>query len=588
MGIRGRLILLVAGVFLAMLAISIFDAYRAWESNSRQLKDSLKKRTELAAVAFEQWATNQQEPLATLAEIIEDKPIRSIIIESNLQYLIETRPNWINLRIVDAQGTTLLNSSRGQEIPQSLIDDLLIKLQEKKIWTFTTDRTLNNEHPVFSIARPLKEGGAIIAQIEGETVKNLFNDIELAESSVVLVFDKDGKLLYRRISAEVSFSSEIGGTSLIESLGDERIKTAEIESPFDGISRVYGLARTQNTENIIVIGISDQIFYEPLRQQIYRQLQIGLLIFMIALGVSLFLGYRILKPISNLKEAADNFAIGNRGFKADEKTGGELGELGKAFNQMADQINQREDRLKELDSMKSEFVSSVSHELKTPLTTIKTLTHVLRENKADDSEKNEYLDIIASECDRQILLVSNILDISQIESGKNLYQLEKVNLKKVLQDVYQSEKATAELKNNRLELDNTLDSLFVKANQQALQRVFRSLVENAVKYTPEGGKINVSTETSANEIIVRISDTGCGILPDDLPKIFNKFYRGRPNSDKTESPNQAGGVGLGLYVTKKIVEQLGGQISAENNQTGGANLTVKLEIWKDSAEFTEH
>ncbi|NJM52929.1 MAG: hypothetical protein HC846_05760 [Blastocatellia bacterium] len=131
MGIRGRLILLVFGVLAAMLASGLIDVYRVWQFNRQQLNDSLRKRTELAAIAFEQWANSQQEPLATLAEILEDKPIRSIVVESNLLYLLETRKNWINLQIVDETGKILSNYSKGKEIPESLVEDLLKKSKKK-------------------------------------------------------------------------------------------------------------------------------------------------------------------------------------------------------------------------------------------------------------------------------------------------------------------------------------------------------------------------------------------------------------------------------------------------------------------------
>ncbi|NJM52930.1 MAG: HAMP domain-containing protein [Blastocatellia bacterium] len=398
----------------------------------------------------------------------------------------------------------------------------------------------------------MQAGGAVIAQIDGESVRELFSDIELAEKSIVAIFNKDGRILYRRSSEDISFSSEIIGNSLIESLGKEKIKVAEIESPFDKVTRVYGLARTEKTGNIIVVGIPSSRFYETLWQQIYRQIGITLLILLVALGITLTLAYGILKSLNNLKDATDKFADGNRDTKAPENLSGEIGELGKAFNRMAEQINHREDRLKELDNLKSEFVSSVSHELKTPLTTIKTLVHVLKNNKVNQQEKNEYLEVIGSECDRQILLVSNILDVSQIEAGKNKYQSGKIELNEILKEVCQIEKSNAALKNINLLLEIKNEIPYLKANAEALVRVFRSLLENAVKYSPENEKVIVSTEILENEIAVSISDHGCGIDTADLPYIFDKFYRGRPQLNGNETAQEVKGTGLGLYITKKL------------------------------------
>ena len=564
----------------AMLAFGLIDVYRVWQYNRQQLMDSLKKRTELAAIAFEQWANSQQEPLATLSEILEDKPIRSIIIESNLLYLLETRPLWLNLQIVDSNGNKLLSQSKGKEPPKSLIEDLLNEVNKKKVWVLTTDRTESEKNPIFTFATPTKDGGAVIAQIDGEAVKGLFRDIELSENTVVSILSKDGKVLYRRVLDDVSLSSDIVGTDLIESLGTERINVAEIKSPYDGITRVYGLARTEKADNVVVIGISSHRFYNPLWQQMSRQFLIGFFILLISVVFTLFLAYSIMSSLRKLKKTAYQFAFGNRTAKAPENITGEIGELGKAFNWMAEQINQREDRLKELDQLKSEFVSSVSHELKTPLTTIKTLAHVLKENKGNEKEKAEYLDVISAECDRQIILVSNILDVSQIESGKFNYECSDIDLNQVLQEVYTIEKTSAQLKNIQLKLQVEKNLPSVWANSEALHRIFRSLIENAIKYTADESKIIISAEKAEKEVAISIMDNGCGIISQDLPYLFDKFYRGRPNSAGLSSNNETGGAGLGLYIAKKIVEQLNGRITVKNGLSGGAVFTVHLSVSK--------
>ncbi len=584
MGIRGRLVLLVLGIVIALILLGTIDLFRVWQFNREQLADSLKKRTEIAAVAFEQWANAQQEPLGTLAEILEDKPIRSVIIQSNLLYLLQTRPHWINLQVVDERGNNLLKYSKGKEPPNSLIEDLLNKIKEKKNWVVTTDRTENEERPIFTIATPTKDGGAIIAQIDGEAVNELFKDIELAENSVVAIMDKDGRILYRRSADATMLYSEILGTSLIDSLGDQNTSVSEVESPYDGIKRIYGLARTHRQENVIIIGISSSRFNEPLWNQIYRQLRVSFIIAVIAIGVTLFLAFGIIKSLKELKTVTYRFATGNREVRAPENVAGEIGALGKAFNWMAEQLNEREERLKELDILKSEFVSSISHELKTPLTTIKTLAHVLKENKIKKAEKTEYLEVIAAECDRQIKLVSNLLDVSQIEADKFKFECSEVRLNEILQGVLKMEKPAAELKNNGLELQITDDVPAVRANSEALHRVFRSLVENAVKYTPEGGVIRISAKRSNGEVAVSVSDNGCGIGAEDLPNIFNKFYRGKPLSESLERVNEQNGVGLGLYITRKIVDQLSGRIEASSSLKGGTVLTVFLPVWKEATD----
>lgn len=578
MGIRGRLILLVFGVVFAMFALGLFDLYRAWQFNRQQFNEALKKRSEMAAIAFEQWVNAQHEPLSTLAEIIEDRPIRSVVIGTNLEYLLETRPSWISLQIVDSEGNNLSSLSKEKDAPKSLVDSLLSEVGSAKHWVVSTDRTGNETRPVFTIATPIREGGAVIARIDGEAVKGLFKDIQLGENSVVAVFDKEGRMLYRRSSEQTIVTSEVVGTNLVETLGNNAVAVTETRSPFDGIERVYGLARSETNGHVVVIGISSDRFYQPLREEIFRQLLVGIFIFLFAVGVALLIAYSILNSLRLLKTATFEFATGNKAAKAPENVAGEIGELGKAFNRMAEQINEREARLREIDQLKSEFVSSVSHELRTPLTTIKTLAYVLRNNQLGNVEKTEYLNTISAECDRQIFLVSNILDVSKIEAGTAIYELSETDAREILIEVHQIESSVQDVRNVQFKLNIPEELPAVSANKEALHRVLRLLLENAVKYSPEDEIIEIEARVDGGYVAVSIMDRGCGIATQDLPFIFNKFYRGRPVGDETQSKNQISGVGLGLYIAGKIIEQLDGRIEVENREPRGTILTVYLNI----------
>jgi signal transduction histidine kinase len=239
--------------------------------------------------------------------------------------------------------------------------------------------------------------------------------------------------------------------------------------------------------------------------------------------------------------------------------------------------------------MKSEFVSSVSHELKTPLTTIKTLTHVLDKSDVSKKERRDYLKAIAAECDRQIDLVSNLLDLSQIEAGKFALPRTEVNVYEVLRQCFDTQRHAAEARGQKINLEVEKDLPLVIADGKALRRVICGLIENAIKYSSEEGRITISASEAGKEVAISVTDNGCGILPDDLPHIFDKFYRGRPFAKKTpcsdsRNKNDAPGVGLGLYLARTIVEQFGGHIEADNLPTGGAVFTVYLDTSEGDLE----
>ncbi len=576
MGIRGRLVLLIVGVMAASLVFGLMNLYRVWQLNHERLTDSLRKRAEFGAIAFDQWVNSQKEPLAMLAEV-SGAPDGSLRLNAqSLQAVLDAHPQWQSLEIVAGDGSVPLGKSKGETPPKSVVDSILKNAKERKTTIFASDRTHDDEQPIFTVGAPTPSGGAIVAQIDGQAVKVLFDEVELAENSVVAVMSQDGQILYRRSSKDITVSSEILGTALIEALGNDRTTIVETESPFDGIKRVYGIARTEQSGNVVIIGSASNRFYDPLWQQVYGQLRINAFILLAAIGVALLVSYSILQSLRSLKTATYMFAVGNRDARAPQTGSGELGELGKAFNWMAEQINEREEQLRELDRLKSEFVSSVSHELKTPLTTIKTLVHVLDNDKLGVRERKEHLHVIAAECDRQISLVSNVLDLSQIESGRWKFEASSTDIARLLSEIVNEQKTAAGLKNISFDV-NIGDRLpLVNANFDALRRVFRELTDNAIKYTSDGGTITVSAFESGNEVVVAVKDNGCGIHSDDAPFVFDKFFRGRPNEAAEEDINTAGGAGLGLFVSKTIIEQFGGSIAASPSDSDGTVMTVRL------------
>lgn len=365
----------------------------------------------------------------------------------------------------------------------------------------------------------------------------------------------------------------------------------EVESPYDGVRRVYGIARAGVTDCVVIVGIPSEALYAPARQQFTRHLYFSLLALCAAVIAAIIVARGIVLPVRRLRSAAQDLGTGDLTARAPAEGGsGEIGELGSVFNTMAEQIAEREERLKELDRLKSEFVSSVSHELRTPLTTIKTLTRVLQRGGQTEAERQEYLETIAAECDRQIDLVLNLLDLSRIESGAYKVSLSRVNVAGVINTCLLTERHATEVRGQTLTSDLPDDIPDALADPGALRRVLCSLIENAIKYTPDGGRITVRATRADDDVAISVVDNGCGINRQDMSHVFEKFYGGRPASDdgaSKASPDECAetpGVGLGLYLTRTIVEHLGGRITVENNAEGGATFTIYLPAWPGEDE----
>ena len=296
--------------------------------------------------------------------------------------------------------------------------------------------------------------------------------------------------------------------------------------------------------------------------------------------------------LEDLVSAAQQFGDGDFSARIDSVGDDELGRLEAAFNQMGERLEKSSARFYELDRLKSDFVSSVSHELRTPLTTIKALARLLMRVELGDEKRHEYLQTIQVECDRQIDLVLNLLDLSRIEGGVFRLALERVRVEDVIASCIRSESAAAEKRGHRL-LAAPLEAELppVCADAKALRRVMSNLIENSIKYTPDGGSITISAERAGDLVTVSVTDNGRGIRQQDLPVLFDKFHRGRP-TDRTEQSltvdasdadllddAEVSGVGLGLYLARNITERMGGVITVDTELGRGSTFTLHLPIW---------
>jgi signal transduction histidine kinase len=241
------------------------------------------------------------------------------------------------------------------------------------------------------------------------------------------------------------------------------------------------------------------------------------------------------------------------------------------------------------NSVKDEFLAVVSHELRTPLTTIKTLTHYLRHNQPTEEEREEYLGDIASECERQIDLVHNLLDLSRIRVAGVDINLQKTDIGKVLRDCVKIERIEAAAHQHKIKIEIEKGLPYALSDASALRRSVCTMLENSIKYSPDGSLILVSAaRVSDSSIAVKIKDNGRGIHPQDMPHIFESFFRGhllRAGGGYTFSDDQeVKGIGLGLHLAKFLVEGMKGEISVESEVGKGSAFTITLNTWNRGSE----
>lgn len=227
------------------------------------------------------------------------------------------------------------------------------------------------------------------------------------------------------------------------------------------------------------------------------------------------------------------------------------------------------------ENMRKDFVANVSHELKTPLTSISGFAETLKLNENIDKEtRNRFLTIIDGEANRLRRLIEDILTLSFIENDKK-EEKEAINLYSVYRRVEDMLMISARTKNISLNCDAD-ETIKIAANADYVKQIILNLVDNAIKYTPENGNVNVKIFADKDDAVIKVSDTGMGIPKEDQARIFERFYR----VDKARS-REIGGTGLGLAITKHIAMNLGGTISVESELEKGSTFTVRIPMKKD-------
>ncbi len=271
-----------------------------------------------------------------------------------------------------------------------------------------------------------------------------------------------------------------------------------------------------------------------------------------------FMTYRLTKPLRLMSSAAKAMAKGDFSRRIPVTTDDEIGQLAVSFNQMTNSLAR-------LEEARKSFIANVSHELKTPMTTIGGFIDGIIDGTIDDEKQGYYLNIVHDEIKRLSRMVESMLNLSKLEANQAEIKKEPFDFKEQVLGIVISQEQRIEQKNIEIIGLDTLPDVTVNADKDLIYRVVYNLVDNAIKFTDEGGKIKFETKYDAKNLYFKIENTGKGIPQNELPYVFERFYK----ADKSRSVNKES-TGLGLYIAKTIIKNHGGKISvtsAENKFT---------------------
>jgi signal transduction histidine kinase len=291
---------------------------------------------------------------------------------------------------------------------------------------------------------------------------------------------------------------------------------------------------------VILSSLTGQI--DKLMYDIMSMFGIALILALIISFIWLyFTTNKLIYPLKAMSSAAKSFAAGKFDEKINVEGNDEIAQLSLSFNHMADSLTK-------LEEMRSSFVSNVSHDLKTPMTTISGFIDGILDGTIPKEKNEHYLTIVSNEVKRLSRLVNSLLDIARINEGENSYLPEPFDVGKMLMNIADNIHFSTNQKNITIKKSIPDYKITAFADEDAIYRVVYNLAENAVKFTPNDGIIEFITAFDGKKIYVSVKNTGAGIKADDIPYIFDRFYK----ADKSRGMDKQG-IGLGLFMAKQII-----------------------------------
>lgn len=293
-------------------------------------------------------------------------------------------------------------------------------------------------------------------------------------------------------------------------------------------------------------------------------------VIIVTLIVSAFVSSRISSPINEMTAVAKKITLGDFSQRVSIKADGELGELASTFNKMSV-------ALEEMDEMQTSFISDVSHELRTPMTIISGFVEGVLDGTIPASEHNKYLEIVLNEIKRLNRLVNDLLEMSRLKNGKIEYKMVPFDITESIRKAIIAFEQGISEKNIDVEVDFENDAMFVMGNGDSIYRVITNLMDNAVKFTPENGKITIRVIKEGGKAKICIENTGKGLSEKELSHIWDRFYQ----TDKSRSSTGRKGVGLGLYIVRNIMQAHDNKIYAESCEGEWTRFTFELDSVKN-------
>ena len=465
---------------------------------------------------------------------------------------------------------------------------ILVTLVTTRVFLYEVNQKLDRDVAAHLAAEvQLMEDG----QVRQEALENIFHMMMVVNPSIeIYLLDSEGKIL--------AYSAPPGKVRLervplepVKSFleGQARLPVTGADPRHPGVKKAFSAApvttdgRLQGYLYVVLGGEQYDSAVELLEGSFVLRLGLAALTagLFFALVAGLLVFYSLTRRLRRLARAMDRFE--RRGFsepvaiagRKDADRGDEIDRLGSAFEGMAGRMVEQVGELKRADSLRRELVANVSHDLRTPLASLRGYleTLLLKKDALDPEEQERYLQAALQHGESLGKLVSELFELAKLESRETKLSPEPFAIAELVQDVAQKLQLEAQQRGIRLRAESPAGLPFVVADIGLVERALENLIDNALKYTAAGGEVRVAIRSGSAQLTVEVADTGRGIAPEELPHIFDRFYR-----SKTVPEVPGAGAGLGLAITKGILELHGSRIRVDSELGRGTTFAFDLPV----------
>jgi signal transduction histidine kinase/CheY-like chemotaxis protein len=586
MTIRSRLLALIVFTLLPILLFGIGGGYLLVEKERSTFEHGALDRVQALMTAVDAELSSSITPLQLLAQSpnIDRGDLQAFRGEAQ-RALISQRPDWANVVLSDAvTGQEVMNLlvPAGDPFPKEPDSQGVISVaqnQRPHVVAMTPEPLLKRH--IFMVRVPVVRDSrskfVLSAAVEPETIGRLLDRQSVPPGWAVAVVDSNFRFVARRPLGRGP-TDDYASASLRETLtradsGWSRGRLA------DGSEIYRAILRSSFSGWSTSLAIPERVVNQGVVQATWLFVLGLALALSVAAWIAVLLSRRITEPISALVLAAPAIGRGDASAVPPPAPLKEARALADALHKSAIEIREREERqrqaeeaLRAADRAKDEFLAMLGHELRNPLATLSNAAALMKLGREQPQVLDSVQDMVSRQVQHMTHLVDDLLDVGRVTGGKIRLERQPLDLSKLAADVVRTWKSAGRFAHH--EVTTGLDPVWVSADTARAEQIISNLLDNALKYTPAGGKLRLEVRPEGSWAVLKVSDTGEGLPAELIGRVFDLFVQG-----ERALARERGGLGIGLTMVKRLVELHGGEITAQSDGPGkGATFTVKLPM----------